>query len=383
MATHTQQSLPLIAKEESRSLRKFVAKCNNDWVMNFAAGLAFNLITAIVPILIAIVAIAGFTIGNLNPAAEAQLITRLQSIFPGSDTFLHVAFTSLQKSAGLLSILAVLLALFGGSRLFITLEGYFAIIYHVRPRGVLKQNVMAIVMLLIFIILTIPMMLASSIPAVLQSLVSQIPGNGFLFGLLGVVVSVGVSWVLFEAIYIVVPNQHISFRNSWLGAIVAAVLLQIFLFLFPFYITHFLGNYSNKTASTAGFAVIILFFFYYFAVILLVGAEVNAFFAENIRATPDNLPVMVHKLSNHLPANEKDMQEQANPSHKATEPKDIQSKDKGQVSPEHTDGHQAQGRRAKSASTKKASSRRFPIFATLAGTALAFFIQLFQLRRKQ
>src|SRR6202047_3600603 len=40
--------------------------------------------------------------------------------------------------------------------------------------------------------------------------------------------------LLLEAIYIVVPNQRISFRHSWRGAVVAAVLLQLYLSLFPF-----------------------------------------------------------------------------------------------------------------------------------------------------
>ena len=38
-----------------------------------------------------------------------------------------------------------------------------------------------------------------------------------------------------------------------------------------------------------GFAVIFLFFFYYFAVILLLGAEINSFWVEGVRATPDNV----------------------------------------------------------------------------------------------
>ena len=42
-----------------KTIQAFWTKFNNDWVMNFAAGLAFNLITAMIPILIAIIAIAG------------------------------------------------------------------------------------------------------------------------------------------------------------------------------------------------------------------------------------------------------------------------------------------------------------------------------------
>jgi uncharacterized BrkB/YihY/UPF0761 family membrane protein len=131
---------------------------------------------------------------------------------------------------------------------------------------------------------------------------------------------------LFEAIYIVVPNQHMSFRDSWLGAVVAAVLLQLYLLLFPLYVTHFLVSYADKIAGTTGLLVILLFFFYYFAVILLLGAEINAFFAKDIKATPDNLAAMVHNLTSHLPITEKDMREQATPSHKQTEPRDIHPK---------------------------------------------------------
>src|SRR6266566_15062 len=274
---HSTSGVKWAAKESAKTLRDFFTKFNNDWVMGFASALAFNLITAILPMLIAIIAIVGFTVGSLDPAVEQQLISHLQSLFPSSETFLNFAFASLKRSAGILSIIAVSLGLFGGSRLFVSMEGYFDVIYHTRP------------------------------------------GNGFFFGLLGILVSLCLSWVLFEAIYLVVPNQRIGFRKSWLGAVVAAVLLQIYLALFPLYITHFLKSY----VGTTGLVVILLFFFYYFAVILLMGAEINAFFAEQIRVTPDNVAGMIHQLTRQLPATEKERREQAPPSPQRTEPKDL------------------------------------------------------------
>src|SRR6266849_3209215 len=333
-------------KKGVESLKDFFNKFNNDWVMSFASALAFNLITAILPILIAIIAIVGFVFGSLDPTAESQLLDHLKVIFPGSGNFLQLALASLNKNAGILRVIAILLAIFGGSRLFISIEGYFDIIYHTRPRGVIKQNIMAIVMLLIFIVLTVPIVLAASIPTftitVLKHLsFTQLVGNNilnFIFWVIGIFVSLFISWVLFEAIYIVVPNQHISFRNSWLGAVVAAVLLQIYLQFFPFYTAHFLGSYTGNIAL----AIVLLFFFYYFAVILLIGAEINAFFAEGIHSTPDNLAVMVHNLTSHLATSEKDVQVQAPPSHKDVEPKDILPKRRGdnqQAQAEHTSEH--------------------------------------------
>jgi uncharacterized BrkB/YihY/UPF0761 family membrane protein len=61
------------AEKGVKSFQAFWTKCNNDWVMNFATGLAFNLITAIFPI--AIIAIAGFIFGSFDPSFQGNLIT--------------------------------------------------------------------------------------------------------------------------------------------------------------------------------------------------------------------------------------------------------------------------------------------------------------------
>jgi membrane protein len=388
------------AAKNVKSLQAFFTKFNNDWVMNFAAGLAFNLITAIFPIVIAIISIVGLTIGRLDPTAQQNLINHILSVFPqqiSSGGVLTPVFNALKKNAGFLGIIAILLAIFGGSRLFVTMEGYFDIIYHTRPRDVIKQNVMAVCMLLVFIVLVPLMVFASSIPALIQSLlqttlVSQIPGNGLIYGLIGIIAAVIISWILFEAIYLVVPNEHISIRHSWLGALVAAVAVQAYLILFPFYVTHFLGSYTG----TAGFAVILLFFFYYFAVILLLGAEINAFFAEGIRATPANLVEMVHQITSHLPTNEKDMHEQATLSHKHEEPKDIRPKSEAnrleaqaaqanntptpvQSAPADRADHRSKKRK----SSSQGASRTLVIVEVVAGTTLAFLVQLFGMRRKK
>ena len=45
--------------------------------------------------------------------------------------------------------------------------------------------------------------------------------------------------------------------------------------------------------------------------ILLLGAEINAFFAEGVRVTPNNLAVMIHELTSHLPTSEQAVQQEA------------------------------------------------------------------------
>lgn len=292
-------------KKSAQPLREFLKKLSNDWVMTSAAGLAYNLINATIPIAIALIAVLGFTIGKLDATAHARLIESLKNVFPApiaSQNVLETAFTTFRKDAGFLTILALLTAIFSGSRLFIAIESYFDIIYRTDKRKLITQNVMAVLMLCVFIILTPLIAFASSIPALILLLLengalNHLPGiallakNSLILSTVSILESVIVTWILFEAIYMVVPNQKMSFRKTWKGALVAALILEIFLILFPFYITHFMGN----TTGFIGFILIFLFFFYYFAAILLIGAEVNAFYVEGVHALPDNLANFIHR----------------------------------------------------------------------------------------
>jgi len=388
-------------KKNAQFLQSFWTKMNNDWVMTFASGLAFNLITAIFPIVIAIIAIAGFIFNSFDSSFQAQLITSIDNAFPpplNQSNIIGPALTTLSKNANFLLIFAVIFAIFGGSRLFITIEGYFAIIYHTRQRTPIKQNVMALLMLLLFVILVPLMVFVSTIPAIIQSMLN-FPGNNVTSSLIAIFLAFLFAWILFEAIYIVVPNQRISFRNSWLGAVLAAVALTIYLNLFPLYVTHFLGNDKGQI----GFVVILLFFFYYFAVILLLGAEINVFFAEGVRTTPDNLPAMVHHLTSHLPASKKAMQEQFPPSHKGQEPKEIIQQSEARrlenqasgaelsqeeqhaqpASSNHANGTQHQTQKDKRKPSSPGTSNALIFIEVLAGTALAFALQFFNIKRKK
>jgi hypothetical protein len=156
-------------------------------------------------------------------------------------------------------------------------------------------------MFILFIILIPIMVFASAFPTFVLSFLRRTPlaaapGIGFIFSLGGIIGGLIAAFILFEAIFFVVPNQHISWRHSWCGALVAAIALEIFLILFPIYIAHFMNGY----AGTVGFAVILLVFFYYFAVILMLGAEVNAFFFEHIRPLPNDLATFVSAMAGKL-----------------------------------------------------------------------------------
>jgi membrane protein len=345
------------AEHGTRPVQEFLTKFNKDWAMNLSAALAYNLMMAVFPLVIALFSILGLILGALNPAAYDQLRMQIMHVFPSAtsaSSLLDAALNQLKKNAGFLGILAIVLALFNGSRLFILIEGCFDIIYHIKPRSIIPQNAMAFAMLLLFIILVPIMIFAATGPALVFSIlqhtpIGQIPGIKLVFSLGGILGGLIAAYILFQAIYIVVPNQKISFRNSWLGSVVAAILLQAYLILFPLYVARFLTGYASQALGL----VILLIFFYYFAVILFLGAEVNAF-KEGVRATPSDLVTLVHDVTSHLPTSEKGVQQQAAPSHKDVPPKDIVPKD------QQTDKPVAQAHDAQTPADMAVSSQEQP-----------------------
>ena len=287
-----------------KSIMGFIDKFNYDWVLSLASGLAFNLMVATIPFLIAILALAGFIFGGLNPTIQEELVQSIQQIFPPpipSEEVVGLALNTLNNSAGVRGLIAIVMAIVGGSGLFVAMEGQLDIIYQIRTRNIIRQYIMAFGMLLVFVILAPFMLFANSIPTVLHSFAqktalnqTQIVSSGIGFEILTISVGFIATWVLIEIMYLVVPNQHISFRESWFGALLAAIATQAYLQLFPFYVTHFLSGYTG----TVGFAIIFIFFFYFFAVIFLGGAEINAFYAQGKRAIPENMAGLVHAIAN-------------------------------------------------------------------------------------
>ena len=300
-AVSSTQKLVQSVQRNTKPLQAFLTKFNNDWSTTFAGLLAYNILMAMLPIAIALVSILGFILGSRNRDAIVQQVS---TIFPGQaahQNAITLAIDQLSRQAGMLAILAVVLAIFGGSRLFIMLEACFCIVYRVRGRPLIRKNLMAFGMLILFIILVPLMVFGSMLPDFLLNLMAKNPLletisflkalayspiithlTSFAGGLLA-------AFLLFEAIYMIVPNRKISWQGSWPGALVAAFAVTIFLKIFPLYTQYFMRNYAGQI----GFAVVLLLFFYYFAIILMLGVEVNAFFRDKVQPMPNDLATYI------------------------------------------------------------------------------------------
>ncbi|TMD56777.1 MAG: YihY/virulence factor BrkB family protein [Chloroflexi bacterium] len=287
----------LIVEKDVKPYEQLLIKCKDDWIHHLAQALSFSLLTNLVAIAILLLAIVHVIQVNLDKQAQQMLTGGLESIIPQPLSLpvgdvVNKAFDTLSHASAIAVFFIILPAILFGSFLFSLMESCFDVIYHLPPRPFVRRHLVAIVMLLLFAVLTPIIILASAAPSFILSLLNVVPPGHVVFRLASIAGSTIFSLILFQAIYVLVPYRHVTFqtlgrhiRNSWRGTLVSTVAMQLGLQLFPIYANSFLNSYVGQV----GFVVIMLLFFYLFALVLLLGAEVNAFYAEGIHVPKSDL----------------------------------------------------------------------------------------------
>jgi len=141
--------------------------------------------------------------------------------------------------------MGIIVAIFGASRLFAAIERVFTIIFRFPERTFLARNLLAVVMVSVYILLFLLMIVTTSSPSVL---VQGVESAGARFGVYsaGIASSVLVAFVLFEFIYWIVPNKKMSLKTTWVGSLFSACTLELILMWFPLYVQKNMSTYTGK-----------------------------------------------------------------------------------------------------------------------------------------
>jgi membrane protein len=255
-----------------------VRKLLADDGLNSAVLLAWNLLTSIFPIALALAALSGLLLNRVGSSSD--LVYRVVlSVFPqdlNAQSQAIRAAEAVRQRPGLFAILALVSFLWTASSLFGAMEQAFDRAYGVKPRGLIRQKLMALAMMLGFSVLAV---LGCAAVALLPSLaqVGLLPNHlvlGPLAIVLDAVVGIAVAIVLFFLVYTIVPNRPLSLRQAWPGAILAGLLFEGLSLLFPLY-AHLNGGLTQY-GSYFAFLFTLLAFFYLLGLITMVGVELNA-----------------------------------------------------------------------------------------------------------
>jgi YihY family inner membrane protein len=297
-----------VVEKKIKPYEELFLKCKDDWIHHLAQALAFSLLTTLVPIAIVLVSIFSRILGMLDTQTQQVFSRSLDTILPPplssqATLVFSKAYDALSHDPAVVVVLLVLFYVLFGSFLFSLMEACFDVVFHLPPRPFLRRHIVALGMLFLYTALAPIIIVASAAPMLILTLLhvippGNIPDSNLIYRLATIGGSIILSLFLFQAIYVVVPSRHISIqtigrhiRNSWQGALVATIALELLLQLFPIYAALFLSSYIGQL----GFVLILLIYFYLFTLILLFGAEINAFFAEGIRVPQNDLITQASK----------------------------------------------------------------------------------------
>lgn len=249
---------------------------------NWATIIAWNLFFAFFPMVFLVISAVGLALHD--PSTRATIEQQLLAAFPscraqqsgGGSCQIITALDDFRRSTGLFAIIGIVGLLWSGASLFSAIENGLNSLYPCKSRDFIKQKIMAIGMVIIFIVMALPLLLSSS----LLSLLEAIPGvPSFLHGgIAGILIQAGAGTVdaslLFGIIYFVVPHRKQHVRDILGGSIAAGVLFEALTLVFPLYFK--LVTYSPQWGQTFGLVFVLMFYFFLLSQIIMLGGALNA-----------------------------------------------------------------------------------------------------------
>jgi membrane protein len=240
-----------------------------------AAALAYFTAVSIAPMLVLIVVIAGFFLGR--ETAQEQLLAQLGTVV-GSQGLQFLAMVlqgaaepTLASAAGVLSFL---LLLWGSTNVFTQLQNSLNKIWKVKresagARAAIGSRLLAFAMVLgVAFLLLVSLVLSAVLTAFVRWGSNLLPGSEWIWQASNLVLTFLVSTLLFGAIFKVLPNARLAWRDVLLGAAVTALLFVVGNYLLSFY----LANAGSAYGAVGSLAVFLLWVFYS-AQIFFFGAE--------------------------------------------------------------------------------------------------------------
>jgi len=277
-------SLPSSLRDVWHLLRDTVEGFIEDDALSRGASIAYYTLFSLAPILLIVIAIAGLAFGG--DAARGAIVDQLSGLMGGkSAEALQAMIESASDpktgmTASLIGILAALITLTGA---FGEVQSALNAIWKTKSRrSTLSRVVRARLASLGLVatagfLLTVSLVVSAALAAVSDYLKAVFPGAEVALQLADVAISAALLTGLFAAIYKVLPDTPIAWRDVVIGALATAGLFEGGKYVIALYI-----GKSDIASSygAAGALIILLLWIFYSAQIFLLGAEFTRAFAR-------------------------------------------------------------------------------------------------------
>ena len=265
-------------------LKETVVSFIDDDALSRGASMAFYAVTSLAPILLIVVAIAGLVFGE--DAARNALAAQFQGLMgQQSAELLQGAISNAgQKSSGILAtIIGIVTLLVTASGVFGEMQAALNAIWKVDAKGTSLSRLiraraasLGLVAALGFLLL-VSLSISAAVSALGGYVNAALPFGALILAALNTLISFMLIAVLFAAIYKVLPDRKLEWRDVIIGAIATSLLFTIGKSLIGWY----LGSAAVASSyGAAGALLIVLLWIYYSSQIFLLGAEFTKVYAN-------------------------------------------------------------------------------------------------------
>ena len=264
----------------------------DDSALSRGAAIAYYTLFSLAPILVIAIAIAGFVFGQ--DAASGALSDQLQGLMgqQGADLVQSMVKGASNRHAGTVATgIGIVTLLITATGVFAELQADLNAIWKAEAptsvSAIVKTRALGLgLVAALGFLLLVSLVVSAALAGLSQYVNGVFPGAAVLFHVASLIISFALISAMFAAIYKVLPDKPLGWREVGVGAVATALLFTAGKFLIGLYIG------SSAVASSygaAGTAIVLLLWIYYSAVIFLLGAEFTKIYARH-RGNPEAPP---------------------------------------------------------------------------------------------
>ena len=258
---------------------------SEDNCLSRGASIAYFTVFSLAPILVVVIAIAGFVFGE--DAARGVIFTKLQGMVGRDAAGLVQSMiqSAANKRSGIIAtVFSIIMLLITASGVFGELQSSLNAIWKTNGSelGTVKRLIktraqsLGLVATLGFLLL-VSLAISAALTAAWHRVDQVVPGASSMLRYVNIALSFSITTVLFGAVYKVLPDKRLEWKDVLIGSIFTALLYTVGKTAIALYIG------SSSVGSSYGAAsalVVLLLWVYYSALIFLLGAEFTKVYAH-------------------------------------------------------------------------------------------------------
>lgn len=256
----------------------------DDEALSRGAAIAFYTVTSLAPVLLIVIAIAGLVFGR--DAAQNAISAQFSGLMgrQTAEVLQSAVASAAGKSSSIIAtIIGVVTLVATASGVFGEMQAALNSIWKTKPQATTVSRLiraraigLGLVAALGFLLI-VSLVISAGLTAFGRYLDTALPTGKLILPILNFVVSFVLLGLLFGAIYKILPDRTLQWKDVVIGAVVTSILFNIGKSLIGWYIG------SSAIASSYGAAgglIVLLLWVYYSVQIFLLGAEFTKIYAN-------------------------------------------------------------------------------------------------------